>query len=101
MQHSEVQVQAIYNRTIEQFVGKSDLSKMVEVLRVTIKRGNFEKLVKQRLSTEEAFDDTSINHTWPIPEDPDPVNQARREVQYEMSRQLLLRAAKLKAHGMH
>ena len=70
---------------------------MIEVIRSFIKQGNFDKFVKEQLSMKKAFDDTNINYTFPIEEDPDPENKAKRKVKYEKSRQLLLRAAKVRA----
>ncbi len=98
-QHSEAQVQAHYNRTIEELIGASNLGKLMEGLRTTIKKGDFDKLVKERLSLREPFDDSDLRYAFPIGADPDPINKQKRINMYEKRRQLLLRAAKMWAQG--
>ena len=68
------------------FLGNSVLTKLQKAVLTVIKKGGLNNLVCQLLSRRELLDQNSINYTYPIPIDTDPVNKQKRINFYEKLR---------------
>ena len=85
---------------MESFIGKNVLDRLQTNILKMIKNGQLDPMIVKLLSRSEPFDDANIKYDLPIPLDDDPVNKQKRINLYERYRQLLLRAAKMKAAGL-
>ena len=74
-EHSEAQVQATYNRSMESFIGKNVLDRLQTNILKMIKNGQLDPMIVKLLSRSEPFDDANIKYDLPIPLDDDPVNK--------------------------
>ena len=97
LKHSDLEVRAKYNRTMEEMVGPYALKRIREPLMTMIKNDKFMPLVTTLLSSRAPFDMTKLSRIFPIDSDLCSVNKQNRKNFFLQCRDLLLKLAWNKA----
>jgi hypothetical protein len=91
--HSEIEVQAIYQCSIEKFMGNRQLQRLRAPLMSAIIKQKFTQYADSLLSDKQPFRTSELDYTFSILVDICPLNQQKRKNIYQKKRELLLKLA--------
>ena len=91
--HSDIEVQAVYETTLEKFLGKYELKRLRAPLMTTITKWKFIEFVESLLSDKKPFQSSELEFDFPLLHDMELLNQQKRKNFYLKKRELLLKLA--------
>jgi hypothetical protein len=77
--HSDIEVQAIYNCSLEKFVGRRQLERLRAPLMTAIVKQKFVQIAENLLSDKHPFRSSELDFTFPLLVNIDPLNQQKRK----------------------